>query len=161
MPTKAKRKAGARDRLLLYRVAELNGGVVFARADRAMFIAKLHRGLNRARTWGEFRKAIPPAEYSQLMRENFDEQGEKRPRSSDPFSGEEIGGWCDGDYPPWLQQEMEQLAPDALWDDVATHEETQLNGSFLMIPEKNLKAACKALRDLGWTLKRAQRLEFY
>jgi hypothetical protein len=56
---------------------------------------------------------------------------------------------------------MESLAPDDVWREVGTLTSTRLNGEFWLIPEENLKAACKALRARGWILKRAQRLNFY
>ena len=84
MPAKkAKAQARTHQRLLLYRV--VNRVVVFALADRATLIAGLHDAIERSRTWAEFRKAMPKAEYSEIMR-YFDANGEKRPRSTDPLS---------------------------------------------------------------------------
>ena len=148
-------------RKLLYRVVPHNGGVVFAEPERAEFVASLHRAIEKSRTWGQFRKAVPAAEYSDIVRRSFDDMGEPRPRSSDPFHGEQIAGWSDGDYPPWLQSEMDLLLPKDVLEDHGDREDTFLNGSFWMIPSENLEAICADLKALGWELKRAQRLEFH
>jgi hypothetical protein len=96
---------------LLYRVVPHNGGLVFAPDYVALYVADLHRALDKARTWGEFRSMMPRAEYSRVMRSCFDEEGERRPKSTDPFSAEEVAGWSDGDYPEWVQQDMDLYRP--------------------------------------------------
>jgi hypothetical protein len=136
----------------------INHRVVFALADRATLIARLHDAIERSRTWADFRKAMPTAEYSEIMR-GFDDNGEKRPRSADRFP-HDVPGYCDGLYPPWLQAEMDSLAPYDVRREVGILESTS-NGPVWQIPEENLKAACEALSDLGWILNRAQRLNFY
>src|SRR5688572_30351785 len=95
-------------RTLLYRVSPYNGGVVFAPAARAELVARINRALKKSRTWSEFRRSMPRAEYSRVMRV-YDENGEPRPRGSDQFSSESVPGFSDGDYPPWLQQEMDTI----------------------------------------------------
>jgi hypothetical protein len=74
---------------LLYRVAR-NGGVVFAEPDRAKLIAKIHAAIGSSTTWGEFRFAMPREEYEDLIKTAFDDNGEPRPRSTEPFSGETL-----------------------------------------------------------------------
>jgi hypothetical protein len=146
---------------LLYRIVPHNDGVVFAEPARAKFVASLHRAIRKSRTWGQFRKAVPAAEYSRIVRSSFDDQGEPRPRSSDRFDGEQIAGWSDGDYPPWLQSEMDLLLPRDVLEDHGDIEDTAVNGSFWLIPSENLKAICADLKALGWELERAQGLEFH
>jgi hypothetical protein len=87
--------------------------------------------------------------------------GQPRPRSTDAFSGESICGWSDGDYPPWLQREMDLFLPKEVLRRYGTQPSSVLNGSFWLIPSENLEAVCDALRGLGWVLERAQKLEFY
>ena len=144
---------------LLYRVAPHNGGVVFAKPDRANFIAKIHAAIDSAQTWGQFRFAMPRKEYSNIVRA-FDDEGEPRPKSTDPFSGECLPGWSGGDYPPWLQQEMEYFLPASVLEQFGKREDTRLNGSFWLIPKANLMGICAALEALGWELACAEDLEF-
>jgi hypothetical protein len=145
---------------LVYRVAE-NGGVVFAEPDRANLIAKIHAAIRSSTTWGEFRFAMPREEYEDLVQTGFDSNGEPRPKSTDPFSGELVPGWSDGDYPPWLQTEMQRILPAPVLEQFGKMESTFLNGNFWLIPEQNLEGICAALVALGWKLERAQDLEFY
>jgi hypothetical protein len=79
---------------------------------------------------------MPRDEYSRIVR-GFDESGEPRPRGSDEFSGPP--GYDEGDYPPWLQAEMDWIAED-IWSEFGTLEDTMLNGSYWHIPESKRKA---------------------
>ena len=144
---------------LLYRVVPHNNGVVFAAPDRATYIARIHSAIVSSKTWDQFRRAMPSAEYSNIVRW-FDENGEPRPKSIDAFSGESLPGWSDGDYPPWLQQEMEKVVPRTVLERFGTRGDTFLNGSFWLIPADNLDEICTALKALGWELERAQDLPF-
>jgi hypothetical protein len=146
--------------LLLYRVVPHNGGVVFAAEDRAKSIARIHRAIETSTTWSQFRAAIPPGEYSAVMRSSFDAIDETRPKASDPFDPEQIAGWSDGDYPPWLQQEMDDVVPEPLLLQFATREQTAVNGAFWLIPEEQLERICAALRAAGLRVRRAQGLPF-
>lgn len=145
---------------LLYRVVPHNGGLVFATPDRATLIAKIHTAIASSKTWGEFRAAMPRKEYSEIVRV-FDDNGERRPKSTDAFDGEQVPGWSDGDYPPWLQPEMDYILPQSLLEQYGTRETTTLNGNFWMISENNLLAICTALEALGWELDCAGELPFH
>lgn len=144
---------------LLYRVVPHNGRVVFAKPDRAILISRIHSAINSAKTWGEFRSAMPRKAYSEIVR-GYDGEGEPRPKSTDAFSGESLPGWSGGDYPPWLQPEMDYILPDSVLRQFGEHKDTFLNGSFWLIPEENIAGICAALEALGWEVKCAQNLEF-
>jgi len=153
--------AGTRSRqALFYRLVPHNNGLVFAEKDRALFIARIHNALNNARTWGEFRSLMPRSEYSQIIRA-YDEQGEPRPKSTDSFNAEGVAGWSDGDYPPWLQQEMDEIVPVDLLERFGARAMTCLNGDFYEIPPENARPMVRALKRLGYRVKRAQRLDFH
>jgi len=145
---------------LVCRVVPHNTTVVFATPERAKFVARLHDAIESSRTWGEFRKAVPPAEYSKIVR-GFDDADEPRPKSTDPFDGEQIAGWSDGDYPPWLQQEMEEVLPVSVLRKFGSLEATLVNGSCWMVPEENLQATCAALRALGWEVEELADVRFW
>lgn len=146
---------------LLYRIVPHNGGAVFATPERAALIARIHEAINGSETWGDFRAAMPRKEYSWVIRAAFDDNGEPRPRSTDAFSGEDVPGWSDGDYPPWLQPEMDRLLPHSLLVQFGTRESTWLNGNFWRIPGDSLPALCAALIALGWELRHAPDLQFH
>jgi hypothetical protein len=82
-------------------------------------------------------------------------------KSTDPFSGESLPGWSDGDYPPWLQQEMSNLLPASVLSQFGERKSTFVNGSFWLIPEQNLPGICTALEALGWEIECAQELRFH
>jgi hypothetical protein len=143
---------------LLWCVAP-NGGVVFAPPDRAIYVARIHQALESSTTWGEFRKAMPRKAYSEII-QNVDD-GDFHPKSSDPFTADWVPGYADGDYPPWIQQEMGEYLPKEILERFGTLNDTILNGNFWMIPSSNLDAVCAALTALGYKLECAQGLPFY
>ena len=158
--TKIGRSGGTAMKKLLYRIVPYNGGVVFATPDRATFVANIHSAIDSSETWGQFRSAMPRKEYSDIVRA-FDDQGEPRPKSTDPFSGECVPGWSDGDYPPWLQKELDFILPVSVLAQFGKRETTFVNGNFWLIPEDNLVAICAALKALGWELECDQDLKFH
>ena len=145
---------------LVCRVVPHNGGVVFATPERAKFIARLHDAIESSTTWGEFRKAVPRAEYSKIVHA-FDDACEPRPKSAEPFDGEQIAGWSDGDYPPWLQKEIGDVIPVSVLRRFGRLEATHVNGSFWMVPSESLGAMCEALRALGWDVEEWPDVQFW
>lgn len=146
--------------MLLYRMVPHNRGAVFATEDRAKFIAQIHKALSSARTWGEFERLMPSEEYRKIGRE-FDEQGEPRPQLDEAFSAEEVGGWSEGNYPPWLQSEMDLVIPDDILRRFGKRATTSLNGSYWDIPEDQMEPMANALRERGFEVVKAQELEFH
>jgi hypothetical protein len=145
---------------LLYRVVPYNGGVVVATEDRAHYIARLHNALRTSRTWAEFRAAVPKQEYSKILA-ILDDNGEPRPKGADNFDAEQVPGWSDGDYPPWLQKEMSQLLPRSLLEKVGTLQETAINGSYWHIPAERIPEMIQHLAELGFHVTEADALEFH
>jgi len=146
--------------LVLYRVHP-NGGLVFADATRARRIARIHKAITKSSTWGAFLRAMPRDEYSRLVRELFDDNEEPRPRSTDDFNGEQIPAYCDGDYPAWLQQEMDSLLPQDILRDFAIRADTSFNGCYWHIDPMHLKAIKQRLAKAGFVAKSGARLTFY
>jgi hypothetical protein len=162
MRPKAKRKSPRRHSrgTLFWRIVAHNGGLVFAPEELALGNANLHRALSRARTWGEFRMMVPRAEYSAIVQRSFDNCGERRPRSSDRFSAEQVAGWSDGDYPEWLQQNMDIYLPDAVLRRYGKSEGTMLNGKFWMIPPESGPSMIRELNALGFKVIHKRNLPF-
>ena len=146
---------------LLYRVVPHNGGLVIAPRDRARLVARLHAAINSSSTRGEFRRAASRDSYSEIIRDAFDDQGERRPKSTDAFTGEQVPGWSDGDYPPWLQREMHTCVPIDILKMFGRLESTYVNGSYWHIAEAQASAACAALLEAGFGIEHAPDLPFH
>ncbi len=145
---------------LVYRTVGHNGGLVFASESRAKYVARLHQALRTSRTWAQFRAAVPPGEYSAIIR-SFDDFGEPRPRSTDSFSAESVPGWSDGDYPPWLQKEMEDVVPMDILEAYGTLERTFVNGCYWHLPSGRASDIVKALEGRGFIVREASDLKFH
>lgn len=133
---------------------------MFASPERAGLVDRINRALRKSKTWEQFRKAMPRTAYSEVI-QLFDQNCEPRPRGSDKFSAESVPGFSDGDYPPWLQAEMDLIEDYAFWQRFGQHRSTMLNGSFWLIPHEKREAVCAALRERGWEVKYAPKLEFW
>lgn len=145
---------------LLYRTAGHNGGLVFAREDRARWVARIHEAIRTSKTWADFRRAMPRQDYSEVLRA-FDNAGEPRPRSTDEFSGDSLPGWSDGDYPPWLQPEMSQLLPEHILERFGKRKSSHINGSYWSIPPEAAESMCAELSSIGWRIEHAPDLPFW
>ena len=147
-------------RKLLYRLVPHNGGAVFAEEDRAMQIAQINLALRASTTWGDFRQSMPPYEYQRIVEMiDFDNDEQTEPDPDEQFDG----GWLteEGDYPDWLQPEMDLVIPDDILKAYGRLETTFLNGSYWHIPEENMEPMAEALRVRGYIAERAQDLPFY
>ena len=136
---------------LLFRDVPFNGELVFARPDRAAYVPRIHSATEESATWGEFREVMPPTDYSTIM-ECFDECGEPRPDEQGAFDSEQVPGYSDGDYPPWLQQEMINVLPVEILSRFGTRESTFLNGSYWAILNSAREDLCNALEEAGFDL---------
>lgn len=104
---------------------------------------------------------MPATEYSRLLTEAFDENDEERPAGDDPFDPESLPGWSDGDYPPWLQAEMDQLLPREILAKYGVRTTTHVNGSYWHIPEVKRVQIAQELTALGWEVFSADDLQFW
>lgn len=148
-------------RPLLYRIVPHNSGVVFADPERAEQIAAIHEAIRSATSWGEFIRQMPSGELEDLLASTFDDEGEPRPGDDDPFSGEQLAGWSDGDYPSWLQQEQGDILPQRVLETFAQRVSTSINGSYWHIPSESVDDVCEALIALGFSVERKQELPFH
>jgi hypothetical protein len=146
------------DRDLVYRKCET---ATFAPRQIAEWVDQIHRALRHSKTWLQFRKLMPPDEYTRLMKEQFDEDDEPRPADRAKFEASMISGVGDGDYPPWLAQRMAEWIPLHLLEKYATYEASRLNGDFWEIPEDDAESLANELRELGYTVTEMPDSEFY
>lgn len=134
-------------RQFLYWISPVHPSAVFATQDRVREVKKVLA----ARTWSDF-KCADPEEFSREIGRR-EEVGEAVPNPGDPFEVSMVAGFDEGDYPPWLQAELEQCLPRALLDRYAKRQSSFLNGSFYVLPPANMEAVADALRELGHTAR--------
>jgi hypothetical protein len=88
-------------------------------------------------------------------------QDEWEPADDAPFLAESVPGFCDGDYPPWLAQEMDRYLPGEILDRFAAEHSSVINGSFYSIDVTHREAVLKALADAGFTVQEREDLVFW
>lgn len=135
-------------RTLYYRVSPINCGLVFAEPKSAERISRIRNAMD-AKTWGELKAMLTPGEYDEIVSRVLYEEEEPEPKISDPFDFESVPGYCDGDYPDWLQQDMDSCVPEEILQKYAIYELTALNGSYYHIEEEHEEAICQDLRARG------------
>jgi hypothetical protein len=121
-----------------------------------------HR-INKAmgsRTWGEFRKMMPRDDYSELIGEMFDNQGKRRPRSSDDFDCDAVPGYSEGEYPRWLAPRMDEWVPVYMLRKYGTPTDSMVSDSFWDINEEDADKLAEELRARGFTVTHEPDLEF-
>lgn len=144
------------DRDLVYRVVE---EAVFAPRYLARAIDQIHKAIDESGTWGKFKKAMPAADYEELMKWQFDDQDEPRPDPEDEFDTDSVEGG--GDYPPWLQPRMGEWIPHDLLDRYGKWVTTSLDGNYWAIPGVLATRLAAELRARGYKVAKADKLEFY
>ena len=128
---------------LVYRVSDGNHGIVFTTPERARYVSSLFDALD-SKTWGEFRSRIPAEEW-ELLAEFFDEV----PPPEKLFESEAVPGYCDGDWPPWLQKEIILVLPPPLVKKYAEAVMSCINGVYFNIKQEDLPALLAELESRG------------
>ena len=147
--------------VLSWRISPANEDLVFATPARAEEIGALHTAITRSLTWGAFQAAMPPEEYERIVEIAFDEAGLERPSADAPFESEQVPGFCDGDYPPWLQKEMADVLPAEVVSRFCRWEATCINGHVLRLEEKYRPRVIAMLLRAGYEVVRREDLEFW
>jgi hypothetical protein len=147
--------------VLYWRVSPANGSLVFADPARAEEVDAIYRAITKSRTWGELEAALPGDEYEWIVSRAFDEEGLERPAPGEPFRSELVPGYCDGDYPPWLQREMADVLPEEVVARFGRREETCINGTVLQIDEEVRPRVVAMLLRAGYELVRREDLMFW
>jgi len=71
----------------------------------------------------------------------------------------DVPGYCDGDYPDWLQEEMPGIMPDEILEKYGSYELTG-NGAYYHIEVEHEEAICRDLRARGFDVIRRDDLYF-
>lgn len=103
---------GSRSLDLVYTPSE-HYGVVFAERDVARRTAQVWHAVQESTTWGEFRTAMPTADWEQLV----DNREGDIPADDTPFTPDDVSWGHDGDYlGPWPPAEEWRWFPEDLID---------------------------------------------
>jgi hypothetical protein len=133
--------------------------LVVATRDRALHVARIHWAIESSETWGEFKFKMPRHDIEGYWDQWFDDP-ESTPRDDDSFDAALVPGYCDGDYPDWLQQEMLETFP-RLVEMFGKYEDSVLNGPFCHLPATKAVEVFTVLRGLGFQIEQADDLNFY
>jgi hypothetical protein len=88
-------------------------GVVFAERDVARRTAQVWHAVQESTTWGEFRTAMPPTDWEELV----DQREGDIPPDDTPFTPDDVGWGDDGWYlGPWPPEEEVKWFPEDLID---------------------------------------------
>lgn len=164
------RKSRSRPVLYYCTVGEGDGSAMtFAPPAVAEETDRIYRAITESKTWGEFRRRMPPQEYESLFAESFSADPEELAEDPDlalpaddaEFSCESVPGFCDGDYPQWIAGEQEKYVPVEILREFACRRDTFLNGSFWEIPIARRTEVLAALRTYGYELQEREDLTFW
>lgn len=128
---------------LVYRVGDANDGVVFTTPVCARYVDRLFDALD-SKTWGEFRRRLPAEEWKRMA-----DLLEEIPGKDDPLDVADVPGYCDGDWPPWLQKEIFCVLPPPLVKKYAEARMTSINGVYFHIRQEDLPALLAELERRG------------
>ena len=133
--------------------------LVFAFEDEARRVSEIRTAIKTAKTWGEFKKLMPHKDYSEIIQAIDDL--EKMPTGLDTFSADQVPGYHDGDYPTWLQAEMEHVLPAEILEKYAYQELSVFNGEFWSISSNRLSEILADLEVIGISTREENDLNFY
>lgn len=151
----APRPMRAAPKSLVYRNA--GWSLVFAPADEAERSHRVRMALLESRTWGEFRKRMPPGEVDRI----FASVGPSElPPDYARFDCGLVPGALDGDYPPNLHMRMEEFLPQSLLSRYGSYEATIHDGMIWCIEPSKRRSLVAALRRRGYEVTRREDLEF-
>lgn len=160
-----------------------NGGLCVDTVTSALYDEQVHGALEEAQTLGEFWRMLPAQERETLSDFFFDALCEARLETVEdeddlpdewqdrvaedcdssaywktdqtPFTPDQIPGFCDGDYPRWRQQALDEVLPEDLLNTFATTEQSVHNGPYWFIPHEADTALINALRIRGFHVEEA------
>jgi hypothetical protein len=133
--------------------------VVMIPQEEAESLARLHRALDRAATWGEFKRLAPREHYddavSRWMESNEEQE---QPAPDQPFDAHDIPGRSDGDWPAWPAQDMLAWVPEEVQTRFGRPQASMLNGSWLSLRGEAIEEIIAAMERLGYRCRRDEAL---
>ena len=139
---------------IVYTINTEGAGAVFAERAAAEESAQVWSALRESKTWGEFKAAMPPAEFATVL-ENMKLDDDEVDLES-AFDPDEVPGHADGLFPTCLQAKALRWFPEEL---IARYGEAALSthdGEFLDLPANIADEVAEALRLARpeWTVTR-------
>ena len=83
------------------------------------------------------------------------------PADDETFEPSVVPGFCDGDYPQWLQREMDDLLPREFLEEFGERQNTMLNGSYWHLDLERLAEILRALKHVGFEIEQREDLMFW
>jgi len=162
----------------LYRVVPHNNGVVFSDVFSAHFTSQINKAILESKTWGEFKKLLPPGELEDIIKHFFEEgyyeelgvdeddidvdEIDYLPfADTDEFDRDQVPGVVTASYPEWLQPDMDYILPEAFIEKFGVRKDTFLDGSYWEFSPKQLPEMIQYLEDLGHEVESGEHLCFY
>lgn len=154
-----------------------NGGLSIDTVEGALYDERVHGALRESTTLGEFWLALPWQARRELaeffadalfnarwghvdeedLPDTWADQIDEDCGSPDywatdqtPFEAERIPGFCDGDWPRWQQQVLDEVLPEDLLQQFAEVQHSVHNGPFWFIPHESAPELTEALRQRGY-----------
>jgi hypothetical protein len=157
---RAKRRSRhAQRREVVYRPLPHNPHtLVFSDKNRALCVHQIWQAINRAKTWKEFFTLLPASER-RAFKGLLVSEDEFRPQ--DRFSAESLPGYSDGDYPPWLQAEVNQHIPTVLLEEFGVAQTSTINGWFWEIPAEIEMGLVERLKAAGFAVEKREDWFFF
>jgi hypothetical protein len=150
------------------RLAAHNEGVVIAPPDIAERNSRLRNAIEGSMTalvtWRELLASIPEDDAQDLwgrIARAAANNSEESPSLDDQASADAVPGFNDGDYPSWLQQNMDSWVPPEIMSTFAEHQSSILNGPFWYIEPGHLERIKRKLRAMGYRVADGSRLNFF
>lgn len=132
--------------------------LVFIDRAHAIELAAIWRAIGSASTWGELRALMPEKRYAALVVART-EDGEEIPSDDAPFTGYDIPGVADGDYPEWPAQEMLMWVPQDILDrSFCQVKDSVFNGRFLILDPSRETEIVDAFQAVGFECVKDQAL---
>ena len=105
---------------------------------------------------------MPEEEYEEIVMSQYEYIGEPElvPADEDEFDSGIVPGYHDGDYPPWLQKDMEDVLPENIAKEYGTIASTVLNGNYLSLPPEYEHQIVDSLKRQGYVVERRDDLSF-
>ncbi|MBM4220590.1 MAG: hypothetical protein FJ170_01435 [Gammaproteobacteria bacterium] len=155
----------------------------FARHSDYVLDRAMHAAMSAARTWAEFRELLPPGEFERLDMwccnggENVYLDGEKRlcencslaeedfepeywaelvVRPSDAFSCESLPGFCDGDFPTFLDPLQDLFLPAEFCRRFGKSVDSAFSGSWWEFPLDQYEVMKHELEKAGFIVGRKE-----
>jgi hypothetical protein len=132
--------------------------VVMIPQQEAESLAQLHRALNRAATWGEFKRLAPREHYEDAVSRWMDSNDEEEPASDQPFDPHDIPGRDDGDWPAWPAQDMLAWVPEEVQARFGRSHASVLNGAWLSLTGEAIDEIVASMERLGYRCRRDDEL---